>query len=252
MINVYAWPPVGVVGSEWTEESPVQVSRSIVTGADYTSLALRKRRLATLEVSALANGRSGAGYMEMLKRFLEGRHAVRLNSYPINWHLDALNPGARASTPLFWRDGGVDLEWTDGGTELLWYDGTLLTGTTWTDLKGFPRITVYGLPPNTLVARPGEFLTAFADEDDTTGTTVQIVNEVTTNANGEALIRLFSSLGTLTNVRVNIGTSDTGVFKPVQMPRSVQPVGANWTYSWQFREVFSDEVGGFTEVDPWT
>lgn len=252
MINVYAWPPVGVVGSEWTEESPVQVSRSIVTGADYTSLALRKRRLATLEVSALAKGRSGAGYMEILKRFLEGRHAVRLNSYPINWHLDAMNPGARASTPLFWSDGGVDLEWTDGGTELLWYDGTLLTGTTGTDASGFSIITVSGLPVNTLVARPGEFLTAFGDEDDTTGTTAQIVNEVTSNGSGVAAIRIFTALPAMTDVRVNIGTSDTGVFKPVQIPRAVQPVGGSWTYSWQFREVFSDEVGGFTEVDPWT
>lgn len=248
-INVIAWPPVGVVGTEWTEEAPVERSRSLLTGADYVSTRGRIRRLAALDVSALSRGRSGAGYMEMLKRHLAGGiHAVRLYSYPVNWHLDALDDTWRQSEPIDWTSGGAALSWTSGGSALSWYSGTVLTGTTGTDGDGWPIVTVSGLPVNKLVARPGEFVTAF---DDRTEHRAQVTAEARSDGSGQAVIRLFDALPALTDARVNIGTSDTGVFRAVQLPRAAQPLAANWTYSWQFREIFADEVGGFEEVDPW-
>ncbi|WP_146592319.1 hypothetical protein [Puniceibacterium confluentis] len=229
MINVYAWPPVGARGTEWTEVAPVQESRSIITGADYTSAAQRIRRMVTLSVSGLRGG-DHAGYMEVLKRYLAGIHAVRLYSAPINKHLAA----ARRDVLLF--------------------SEATLTGTTGTDAGGWPVITVSGLPVSSLIARPGEFLTAFVDSEDLVGVTVQIANPAVSNGSGVAVVRLFEPLPALTGVGVRVGASDTGVFKPVRYPRAVQPVQGDWTYDWEFREIFEDEVGagGFVEVNPWS
>lgn len=252
-INVYAWPPITAIGSEWTEVAPVEMSRSIITGAEYLSAAQRTRRYATVQVSGIGRDEMHAGYIEALKKYLAGINAVRLYSYPINWWLAAINQaGTRSAFPLLWTADGDDLEWTSGGVDLLWYSGAIITGTTGADAKGFPSITVTGLPANTLIARPGEFLTVFEDENDTTGITVMIVAPATSDSSGEAEIRLFESPGAFTDARVNIGESDTAVFRPVgSYPRAVQPVSGGWSYTWEFREVFADEVGGFVEVDPW-
>lgn len=246
-MKVFAWPPVGVRGSEWTEIAPVQISRSMTTGAEFTSAVQRKRRLVSLEVSALAMGRSGAGYMEMLKRLLEGIHGVRLYSCPLGWHGDAAGVH-RQAFPLDWTDAGVDLTWSDAAAELLWFDGTVLFGTLTTS-GGFPAVTVTGLPPNRLIARPGEFVSIYETPSDRVGSTAQVLAEAYSDADGGVTIRLFSALAF--PGRVSIGVSDTGVFKPVVYPRAMRPVGADWSYAWEFREVFEDEVGAFEEVDPW-
>lgn len=250
MAKVYAWPPVGAVGTEWTEDAPVNASRSIITGRDYASAHARKRRLASVTASSLGRGASGAGYMEMLKRFVAGGVGlVRLNSYPINWHLDAAAAASwRQSHRVSWSQSGDDVSWRDGADLVTWFSGAVLTGAAGTS-GGWPILTVTGLPPSRLVARPGEFVTLFASTADMTGATAQIVTEARSDADGVAVLRLFSAL--TGSGRVNIGTSDTGVFKATTIPRSVQPVGGDWTYAWQFREVFADEVGGFTEVNPW-
>lgn len=249
MPNVYAWPPVGVVGASWDRDDPISVSRSIFTGADYVSTAGRSRRIANLNVSALAAGRSGGGYMEVLKRLLNGGvNLVRLNSTPLNWWLDA-DTSYRSSELVLWADGAADLEWTAGGTELFWFSGTLLTATTGTDAAGFPIITVSGCPANRLIARPGDFVTVFEAAEDTTGETIMVMTEATSNGSGVAVIRLLSVAPYA--ARVNIGTSETGVFRALDLPRVVQPLDGNWIYQWQFREVFEDEEGTFTEVNPW-
>ena len=250
-MKVFAWPPVGVVGAEWTELAPVETSRSLVTGAEYLSAAQRVRRVASLEVSALACGEMGAGFMEMLKRHLAGVHLVRLNSYPINWRVPAsLAAATRQSNQILWTAAAADLDWTAGGAPLGWFTGAILTGTTGT-ADGWPIVTVSGLPPLTVVARPGEFVTAFADIDDLTGTTVQVTAPAKSNASGVAAIRLFEALPAGTDVRVNVGGSDTAVFRPIGYPRAMQPVSGDWIYAWQFREVFEDEVDEFVEVNPW-
>lgn len=255
MINVYAWPPVGVVGSEWTEEAPVQRSRSIITGKDYISAYARKRRVVTLEVSSLSLNRSGAGYCEMLKRLLQGGvHAVRLNSAPVNWHLDAqkLDP-IRRSERVLWQAEDAPLHWTGQAppapqTPLFWYTGTFITGAISVD-GDFYRVTCDGLPPNMLIARPGDFITVYNGAEEVTA---QLLQEATTNADGVVSLRTLDPLPLLPAAQVSIGASDTGVFRPVELPRAVQPLGQNWTYTWRFREIFADEVDGFKEVNPWS
>ena len=251
-VNVYAWPPVGAKAWMWTLNDPIQVSRSITTGADYPSAAQRRRRAVSFDVGSMGANKMGAGFMESLIELLRGgMHCVRLYSMPIDTVLGHGREG-RQSVHLYWSDSGVDLEWTDGAAELLWYDGTILTGTTGTDGSGWSIITVSGLPVSRLVAKPSEFLTVFANEDDATGTTVRVLAPAYSDASGVAVIRLHESPGSFTDARVNIGTRDTGVFRPVSMPRVPQTISGDWTYPWEFREVFADEVGGFTELDPWS
>lgn len=216
MINVYAWPPVAVTESEWTIEAPVQKSVSILTGKEYVSAYARRRRLATLTVSALALDRAGAGYVEILKRFLDGGvHAVRLYSQPINWWLDAEERG------------------------LLQFTGNIVAA------GDGVRVDATGLPPAQLVARAGDFVTIG-------GKPSQVIKNVISSESGTATIMLFDKLPINTDATGIIGGSDTGVFRPTSIPRATQPVEGNWAYTWQFREIFEDEAGGFTEVDPWS
>ncbi len=257
--NVYAWPPVPTVGWEWDYVSPISESFSALTGRRYASAAKPERRVAQLSVTALGTAVRGdhrlpgvgAGYVVMLKRLLKGgSNLVRLNSKPINWYLSAqAETESRSALDLLWTEGSVDLEWDDVTTELLWYDGTILTGVIGTS-GGYNIVTVSNLPPLTLVARPGEFITSFVDSDDTVGSTAQVLAPAVSQANGTAVIRLYSALAT--SGRINIGVADTGVFRVIgEMPRAVQGFDSDWSYGWQFEEVFSDEVGGFTEVTGW-
>ena len=244
--DVIAFPPVGVVGSMWTVAAPVQRSRSMITGRRFVSRWGRERRVAMVNVSALSKSRSGAGYSEMLIRHLDGgANLVRLNSYPINWHLDQARLEAlRSSQRLTWTDDGTPLAWQDNGQALLWFDGTVVSG-----VATGNQITVSGLPENTLICRPGDFVRAFTSAE--AGPIAQATAETTTDADGVAVIKLFDPLPAGTYPRVNIGASESRVFEVEQMPRSPQPLGQNWFYQWNFREVFADEVGGFNEVNPW-
>lgn len=247
-VDVIAFPPVGVVGSMWTVVAPVQRSHSLVTGRRYISRWGRERREAMVNVSALSKSRSGAGYSEMMIRHLDGgANLVRLSSYPINWHLDQQRLEAlRSSQRLTWTDDGTPLAWQDNGQTLSWFNGTIVSG-----VASGKQITVSGLPANTLICRPGDFVRGFSNLTTDTGPIAQATAEATTNASGVAVIKLFDALPSGTYPRVNIGASESRVFEVEQMPRSPQPLGQNWFYQWNFREVFADEVGGFTEVNPW-
>ena len=251
-ITVYQFPPVDPRLWRIIPDYPTQKSVSGKTGARFVSFAGRRRRRALLE----AHGRRdfGAGHSLVLTELLRGgENAVRIDGYPVNFHLDATRDAAtRRSVPVDWTDDGVDVEWTDGGIDVSWFSGSFLTGSTGTDGQGFPRIIVSGLPPSALVGRPGEYLTAYAAAAGTQGTTVMIMRETRSDANGNANFRLLTALPALTDVRVNIGTFETGVYFPTRIPDDPQPVDGDWALRWEFQEIFADEVGGFTEVDPWS
>jgi hypothetical protein len=249
MVKVIAFPPVGVVGSMWTVAAPVQRSRSLITGRRYVSRFGRARVQASLRVSALSKTASGAGYSEMLIRHIDGgADLVRLNSYPINWHLDQSRlAGLRSSDRLLWSDETTPLLWQSGGQPLYWFNGTVLAGTVSGDV-----IEVTGLPPGTLVCRPGEFVQVFSGLDSLDGPVAQVTAEAYSDADGVAMIRLFDPIPDGVYPRVNIGVSDSRVFEVTGIPSVAQPLGQNWFYDFSFSEVFADEVqGGFDEVNPW-
>ena len=253
MVNVYAWPPVGVTGAMWTERAPVQISNSLITGAQNVSAMQRVRRIVALEVPGFGEDTMGGGYVEMLKRYLAGIHLVRLYSFPIMWNLDAERQEVwRISSGIAWEESAADLDWEEGASSsLIWASGGTLTGDTGTS-GGFPNITVRGLPANTLVVRPGEFLTVFDDDEDLTGTTYQAVKATYSNGAGVATVRVFEATTSTTNKRINIGTRATGVFRPDSYPEAMRPATGDYAYSWRFTEVFEDEVDEFVELDPWS
>lgn len=251
-INVFPWPPVGVAAAEWTEDAPVARIRSMLTGREQIQGSQRKRRIASLQVSALANGRMGAGYCEMLKQLLDGGiHAVRLKSSPINWHLDEIQrQGAGLNSyPLLWRTGSNPLAWQAGSgpNPLSWFTGTIAIAgaVTATGLAWFMPVT--GLPPNTLVARPGDHVRIYHIADAAVSEVVRVLRPATTNAAGVVTLKI-DRQPAISGGRVNMAGQDEAVFRvDGALPRSIQTVGADWTYQWNFREVFADEVGGFTE-----
>lgn len=256
-INVYPWPPVGAVGAEWTEVAPVARLRSALTGRDQMQASQRNRRIATVIVSALAAGRMGAGYSEMLKQFLAGGiHAVRLRSSPINWYLDELQRrgGALNAQPLDWRTGSQPLGWQTAGQPMAWYTGTVLTGGAVVSLgSGIWQYRVEGLPADTLVARPGDFIRIFDPTDVAVSEVARVVQPARANGVGVVWFRL-DRAPTISGGRVNLAGQDEGVFRVEgALPRAMQTVSGDWTYSWSFREVFADEVGGFVErPNTWT
>lgn len=252
-VNVYAWPPVGAVSTMWTFDQASSLSESGLTGAARVSLVKPERRRAKVVVSALSKDRNGAGYSEVLKRLLRGQaNLVRLNSSPINWHLDdAAERSFRNGGFFGWTVGAAPLSWITGGSPLYWYSGPQLTDVTIGTSRGFPAITVGGLPASRLVARPGEFVTVFEAAADPAerGVSIMIMAPATSDADGVAVIRLFSMPPYA--ARVNIGARESAVFRAVSMPSSEQPVGANWSLPWEFAEVFAEDVGGFAEVEDW-
>ncbi|MDF3606131.1 hypothetical protein PE067_08320 [Paracoccus sp. DMF-8] len=256
-INVYPWPPVGAVGAEWTEIAPVARLRSALTGRDQMQASQRKRRIATVVVSALANGRMGAGFCEMLKQLLEGGiHAVRLQSSPINWWLDEVDRSGAAlnGDPLAWRTGGNPLAWQAGAgpNRLLFFTGSVITGGVPSASGMWGLLPITNAPANTLVARPGDFIRIHNLADVSITEVARVVRPAVTDGSGAVTLRL-DRVPTISGGRVNLAGQDEGVFRvDGALPRAVQPVTGDWSYTWSFREVFADEVGGFTERSPWT
>jgi hypothetical protein len=248
-VKIFAWPPVGVIGHEWTEEQPVQRSRNAWTGKRSVSALGPRRRVARLDVSALARGGYGAGYSEALKRLLDGGvHLVRIASLPINWHLA---PTPWRNAPVQWATDDGPLAWTASTNPVRWFTGPAIAGTPGTDTDGFDTVTVGGLPANAIIAGPGDFLRVYpySGSDVAEGVAAQIVAPVITDGTGAAVVRLFSEVPAGV---VSFGDQDVGVFEAVDMPRAMQPLSANWTYSWNFREVLPSEIpDDADEVDPW-
>lgn len=258
-INVYPWPPVGALGAEWTLDMPTARLRSLITGRDQMQASQRRRRIAVVQVSALAAGRMGAGYCEMLKQLLDGGiHAVRLQSSPINWWIDELARRGEAfsSAPLAWRTGSDPLAWrrggAGGGNPVRWFTGRVVSGGAPSVSGMWGMLPVSGLPAWTLVARPGDFIRIHEMSDAAVFEVARVVRPATTNGAGEVTLKL-DRVPTISGGRVNVAGQDEAVFRiDGALPRAVQPVGGDWSYTWNFREVFADEVGGFTERYPWT
>jgi len=198
-------------------------------------------------VSALSGDRDGAGYSESLKRLLDGGvNLVRLNSPAVNWHLDALSAGGLVTAPVRWEDSEGVMEWTHGGDPLLWFTGPVLVATV-TMLDGFAALSVSGLTPGRLVCRAFDVVRVYAAG--VSAGTARVVRTVHADNSGVAVIPLHSALPAGI---VSIGDQESAVFEAMDMPRSPQPMGQNWFYQWNFREVLADEIPGDTsELDPW-
>jgi len=247
-IDVYPWPPVAPRKWLWTWDHPVSVSPSVVDGAEDISQAFAPRRVAHVEVHGRRDGHA-AGFMEMLKRLLEGQvNAVRLESWPVNWHLDATRSKNANASLLQWTDGGP-VTWTDDGAPVQWIQGAPVSSinvlaTGWTELN------VSVPTANALVVRPGEYI----DVVHSTGTiTAQVLAPAYSNAGGTAVVRVLETLPALSDAAIYTGQRDSAVFRATKLPMSPQNVEGDWTFAWEFRQVFELEAGGFNELEtsPW-
>ena len=251
MADVYAWPPVGRIAENWWAESPVNVSRSILTGARYASAAQRRRRYATITVGNAGRGAAGMGYLHVLADLLQGGvNFVRLTRLPPNGWADAVGlAGNRRSDPVALTTGtDPSVSITLGGSPVTLFTGWVLRGTA-SVVSGQAQIALTDGPPLTIIARPGEMLTLYNPLTDTVGASAMVQSLAVTDVSGAATIKLMSPLtGT---GRVEIGTGETGVFEVTDMPFAPQPLSGDWSTTWSFAEVFADEVGTFAEVNPW-
>ncbi|NUM72730.1 hypothetical protein HUU40_00070 [candidate division KSB1 bacterium] len=250
MTNVYKWPPVVALAKKWTVLDPVSSSESLFTGAEYVSTVQRRRRIATVQASAIFSPyAAGGGYMEALKRYLKGGiHLVRLRyKTRTKFGPDVVNDELRGGEYIGWIEPPAGVEWTEPPGGVVWFNGTNLTCTIVTDDAGFPNIRIEGLPPNKLVALPGEFVEIVSVSDVVESHVV--AKPTYSNGSGVARVRVVDvpSFGG----RVSLGSYDTGVFKADELPEAMEPGGADWSYTWNFTEVYEDERGPFVELNPW-
>lgn len=253
--DVYLWPPVNFTASMWTVRQPLQRSRSFFDGGEVTASAEPERRAAQLVVPGVDVTSHNAGYCEVLKKLLKGgQNLIRLNSPSINWHLDEREAyDFRRSSVISWKDGlGSDVSWEDGvGSPVVWLSGEQFPGVTGTD-GPWDTVTLTGLTPNVLIARPGEFVKGFNSADDFVSfSTATVLRPAYSDAAGTCVIYLLSPLQYADHVEVD--AQESVVFRHNgPLPEAVQPVDGNWFMTWDLIEVFAAEVGGFVEIDPWT
>jgi len=241
MTKVFAWPPVGVISHDWTIHAPINVSRSLITGRRWVSAHQPRRRLVDLTVSGAKH--YGAGYMEALKRYLDGGvHLVRLTSCKIPYGRTDVADAMRQTIPVRWSDGDKRVEWTRPAAPVLFFLGARLSGAR-VDGGPVPQLRVEGLPTDSLIGVPGEFI-QFA------GQTYMIAAPARSNKNGVAVVRVAGTI-TAAEGEVSIGVRESAVFEALSIPRGGRAGNAFTPYDWSFREVFADEVGGFQEIDPW-
>lgn len=245
MAVVYAWPPVSPTSWKWSPRDVVSESRSLITGRRYASRDQPRRRAAELVVAGARD--DWAGYMEALKRLVEGgAKYVRLQSYPM---LYAPPTAARGGGGVVkWTAGGETLTWDDDGYTLAWLSNAL-TDIVLTTASGFAAVRISGFPPGAKVAAVGEPVSFFAAPGDLLPAQSRtVLRAAHSDDSGVATIVLDDAPTAFG--RVVVGW-ETAVFEVTSVPDPQRTVGQNWFYDWQFLEVFSDEVGGFDEVDPW-
>jgi hypothetical protein len=246
MTNVYACPPWGLTAWELSWNAPGARSQMMFSGKARTSSFQRPHRLATATITGIGSDRNGAGYVENLKRLLDGgEHLVRVEALAPLWviaagRLDLTN------AVLEWSAESDDLLWSYSGDDVLFLEGDYGPYGEPTTDGVWPAIQVTGLPANTVVARPSQYLTV------TDGETTQgghVLAPATSDADGVATIRLFEAV--TASGYVTIGGRESIVFEALNMPRSVQPARGTFGYTWEFREVFEDEYESWTELNPW-
>ena len=248
MVKVFSWPPVSVEAHYWTMSQPLSRSQSLITGKSYVSSAQRKRILAGVDVYSLAN--YGAGYMEALWRMMEGGvHLVRLNSRCLVGDPGLVDGQLRRSSRLDWINSGEGMTWLVPPSEMLWLRGTPLSFTINWQNSYLASVTVTGLPPNSVVALPGEFYRVNSHDGSFQGSGV-IVDKAESDSTGSAVVRV--SPPPPEGGVLSLGSQETGAFELMsEWPLVKKRAGSMDSYLLEFRQVFEDERGPFEEVSPW-
>jgi hypothetical protein len=242
MPDVFAWPPVQLVGHEHTISRPIQRAEGL-SGTAQGSQSEPTRRMVRAAVAGIGTDGAGAGYIEMLKHLMDGKLAfVRMTPLPQHW-IGAVRGmvGERGGEGVNWATGGVDLNWQTNGVDLLWASGRVITAVAGADT--WPFLDCSGFQPNKQIAVPSE-LVAVA------GQTARVLRVARSDGAGNARVYLATALPSGTAV---FGVRESMAFEIVKFPRAMQPLSGNYRYDFELREVFASEyLDGFNEVSPWT
>lgn len=239
--KIIKWPPIKARGVEFTVDQPISESVSTLnTDTRYVSQYKPEKRVVTMVVSGRNNSGSAGGYVNQLKRFLQGGvHLVRLDTLPSHFNLDW--KGLRGQVPMNWTSTDREMGWEASGLEMLWLTGELLTGTTFDD-NGWQGLRVGPFEPNTIVAYPDELVRVGTSK-------ARVIKLEYSDDTGYANLRLD---GPITSGDVILGDTESAIYKLESIPRSVQYAGEDWEYEFNFREVFENEIrGAYEEVNPW-
>ena len=249
MTQIYQFPPVGVVSWLPTVERRVRTSRYAPGGEVAVSSDGPARRVIDLTVSALSRDRAGFGYMEELWSLIDGGIGfVRLTLPPVNWHLDRVRlRQSVGNAPLKWSTGSEPLGWTTNGEPLQWFMNTIRTGTAAT-VDGQPALTVTGLPPGIVVARPGDIVRVYAADHTDLGT-ARVRNLVRVDISGAATVIVSEALP---SGIVSFSDEEIAVFRMVEYSPQPWRVGQNTTVQTRLREALPSEYAGATDgYVPW-
>lgn len=249
-LRIVAFPPVAIIAPDPWTEAPLAREESLWSRVSINGTAGPARRLLNFEVPALAGNRAGAGYIHQLLRELDyGVHFVRVASQPVNWWMDRKRVRAIGfDGPVLWADG-TPVTWDNGGTPVLWFSGAVRVVTTGTSADGYPTITVPGLPPGQIVARPSDVIRVYPADDRVVGQTAEVVTVATAGADGVAVIKLASALPAGI---VSLADADTRVYEVTDWQRAAQPISGAWGLRLSLREKLAGEIPeDAVEWNPW-
>lgn len=254
MALVFAWPPVVSTMKTWNLETPISRSYGMLTGKRFASGAGSPRRKSRITVHG--QRKNGIGHLAALERLLKGGlNFVRLTSCRMAYG----EPGdfgvnGRGGSYFEWRENSAPstlFGWQTPPESFAWFEGAQIHAAANASSGGF-SVTVTGqLPVNSVVAMPGEFITVFTAANPEGETHMVINTAVTGSFPPEAIIRLATPA--TGSGRVNLNTSETGVFELNSTFPDLGRSGGIDTFSLDFREIFPEEVEeGLVEQNPWT
>ncbi|MBA86139.1 MAG: hypothetical protein CML69_15610 [Rhodobacteraceae bacterium] len=247
-MNIYTFPPAPITGWLPNEELPTRRSEYAMDGKRAVSTAGPARRTLQLTCGALGRGHNGgAGYLAQLWRYIDGGVGlVRLNLPPTNWHLDQI--GLRRSIGnrvVPGVDGGNPVVLVNGVTPVTAFGNTRRTAAPLV-LAGYPHaVTVTGLPPNIIVARPGDIVRVW---DAGTPSTARVLDLTRSDADGVAEVPVSAALPAGV---IAFADEESAVFEVLEYKPGAQAIGQNWSIGLSLREQLDSEISDPVEVNPW-
>jgi len=238
---VYEFPPVNYTA----QSRALTTERSTSTdlqGRPYFSQYKAARTEYEVTVSAVGRGRTGAGYMEHLRRLLDGKAPfVRIEIKPLTWPLAVRQAqAARNHGALSWVYQGAALTWTYKDQPLVW-ETALISVVSGSDASG-AYIDVTGCLPNRVVAYPGEVVRQG-------GRTVYVVGLARSASDGSA--RIFVS-DVLETGSAAIAPREIVIARVLSLSANSHDLSGTADYALQLVEVLPDDVpGGIEVVNPW-
>lgn len=238
---VYDMPPISYTAQSQGLENARNMSSGI-SGARRISQTRKSRRLFSIEIPGIGPDRVGEGYIEQLRRYVDGKlPLVRIEVRPDGWHIAAREMiAARGHGAVTWRWQGGQMSWRYQGQPLAWW-WSALSITPGIDYGG-DYVYATGLQPSTFVAMPGELVRQGSTEG-------RVRGAVRSNASGDARIYVDQAFQP---GHVLISPKQYTVAVIDELSPILSPSSGNYGATLTGTEAFaSDYVDGFQYENPW-